>query len=357
MIGEYTERIRRNLFWGAFLPTNLRVGFEFAAILMILGGLVYGLSVDRTATPQILMLMALVARLFPRLLQWQQLQNTLNLTAPAYDMLVEAHREFESRRESLRFGGHVPGVDRSSLDISVRNLSVCYGAKTILDDISLDIPAGHVFGLVGASGAGKSTLIDAILGLVPPSAGEIVVGEVALWDANLALWRRKIGYVAQETFLFHDTIANNIRWSMPDAPMPAVEEAAKAAGLHDFVKSLPAGYDTIVGDRGARISGGQRQRISIAHALIRKPALLVLDEATSALDSLSEKEIMTVINGLRGRMTVLIVAHRLSIVREADQICVLDHGKVAEQGSWAELSRRKALFHRLIKAQVISDEP
>ncbi len=355
IISDHVDKIRNNLTWGAFLPTNIRVGFEFAAILMILGALVYGLSVDRAATPQILMLMALVARLIPRLMQLQQLQNTLNLSMPAYKILTEARTRFGEHREARRSGAMASLDSTGPFAIEGKGIAMRYGDQTVLKKVSFSIPAGHVVGFVGPSGAGKSTLIDVIMGLVLPSEGEINIGTVPLRDINLVAWRRKIGYVSQDTFLFHDTIANNIRWSVPDAPMTAVRAAAEAAGFNSFVEGLQSGYDTIVGDRGAKLSGGQRQRISVARALIRQPALLVLDEATSALDSLSEQEVMGAINKLRGRMTIVIVAHRLATVLGADLIYVLDDGKIVEQGSWDALSKRRALFHRLMQAQAITE--
>jgi ABC-type multidrug transport system fused ATPase/permease subunit len=240
-------------------------------------------------------------------------------------------------------------------DITAENLVVCHGETPVLNGVSFVIPAGRVIGFVGPSGAGKSTLVDSLLGLIVPSEGKIAVGDVSLGDVDLHGWRRRIGYVSQDTFLFHDTIANNIRWSVPDAPMQTVATAARAAGLEGFVASLDLGFDTIVGDRGVKLSGGQRQRISLARALMRDPSLLILDEATSALDSLSEQEVMSVINALRGTCTVVIVAHRLAAVRDADLIYVLDHGAIIEHGTWRSLTQRKALFHRLLQAQAVGD--
>ena len=288
-------------------------------------------------------------------MQLQQHQNVLNMTMPSYNMIFEAKERFGEHRESLRSGEKSDFQIREAIDIEVRNVAKRYGDNQVLHDVSLSIPAGQIVGLVGPSGAGKSTLVDMIIGLVSPSEGDIVVGGVPLRDINLAAWRQKVGYVPQDTFLFHDTILNNIRWSMPDAPVSAAKAAAEAAGLNTFIESLPSGYDTIVGDRGAKLSGGQRQRMSIARALLRQPVLLILDEATSALDSLSEQEIMNVIHRLCGKMTILIVAHRLATVKEADLICVFDHGHLVEQGTWSGLIKRKALFHRLMQAQTITE--
>jgi ATP-binding cassette subfamily C protein len=354
LVAESVERVRHNLTWSAFLPTMIRSGFEFAGVLMILSVLVFGLKVEQVSAAQLLVLIALVARLFPRVMQLQIFYNTVNLAAPAFTVVEGTHRRFAERAEMLR-GGALANISNIHFaDIVGRGVVVRYGQQAVLNGISFTIPAGRVVGFVGPSGAGKSTLLDVVMGLVEPSSGDVSIGPYSLRDIDLAAWRHKIGYVSQDTFLFHDTIANNIRWSTRDATPDAVMKAARAAGLESFVAGLPAGYDTIVGDRGVKLSGGQRQRISIARALIRNPALLILDEATSALDSLSEQEIMNVVNQLTGNMTIVIVAHRLATVREADLIYVLEHGKIVEQGSWAELSNQQALFQRLMQAQVVS---
>jgi ATP-binding cassette subfamily C protein len=357
LVSEQIDRQRTNLTWSAFLPTTIRSGFEFAGILTILGVVFYSLKVDQINAAQLLVIIALVARLFPRLMHIQQFHSTINLCAPAYVLLRSVHDNFSANREVNRQRAARSTGARARLPaaISARNVTVRYGEKSILCDVSFTIAPGQVIGIVGRSGAGKSTLIDTILGLVEPSEGELAVDDVILREADLAAWRSRIGYVSQETFLFHDTIANNIRWSVSDASMDSVRTAAKAAGLDGFVCSLPQGYDTIVGDRGAKLSGGQRQRVSLARALVRQPTVLVLDEPTSALDSVSEKEIMSVINSLRGQITIIIVAHRLSTVRDADFIYVLEHGRIVEQGSWAALNGRKAVFHNLLQSQMVSE--
>ena len=355
LVAEQLDRLRRNLTWSAFLPTTIRSGFEFAGIIIILGALVYGLKIEQLSPAQLLVVMGLVARLFPRLTQLQSFQSMLLLVAPAYLVLERAHARFAAHRE--RRSGVVTNVDELlPSDIGAQDLVVRYGDKIVLEDVSFVLPAGRIVAFVGPSGAGKSTLIDVIMGLVEPSDGQIMIGNVRLSDINLAAWRKRIGYVSQDTFLFHDTIANNIRWSAPEASMEAVRAAAKAAGLDAFISGLALGFDTMVGDRGAKLSGGQRQRISIARALVRQPALLVLDEATSALNSLSEEDVMSVINDLYGKMTIIIVAHRLATVRNAEIIYVLDQGRIVERGSWSSLCRDEALFHRLMKAQTVTEQ-
>lgn len=354
LVAVQVDRVRHNLVWSQFLPTTIRSGFEFAGILMIIGAMVYGLKVEQVSAAQLLVLIALVARLLPRLIQLQQFQSTLNLTAPGYTIAQAAHALFGEHRESSPESKGVDPATIAPADVSARDLTVRYGEVTVLDRLNFSIPPGATVGFVGPSGAGKSTLVDVILGLLEPTTGQVFVGDVPLDKVDRTGWRERIGYVAQDTFLFHDTIANNIRWNTPDASMEEVLAAGRAASLDKFIDGLPLGYETIVGDRGAKLSGGQRQRISIARALIRRPSLLLLDEATSALDSLSEREIMDVIHGLKRKMTVVIVAHRLATVREADIIYVFDQGRIVEQGSWETLSSDNALFYRLMQAQTVT---
>ncbi len=356
-VAEQIERLRRNLTWSAFLPSTTRSFFEFFAIVMILSAVLYGLKVQHIAAAELLVIVALIGRLLPRLAQIQQFNSMVILSAPAYPLLRDIHNGFAAHREIGRARPAAPRRLDLALPVSIsaRDLVVRYGDSTVLDGVSFTIPGGQVAGFVGRSGAGKSTLVDAIIGLVQPREGELSIGGVPLRAIDLAAWRERIGYVSQDTFLFHDTIANNIRWSTPGASMEAVEAAARQAGLAPFIAGLPQRYETIVGDRGVKLSGGQRQRISLARALIRAPALLVLDEPTSALDSISEQEVMNVINTLRGKITIIIVAHRLSTLRDSDLIYVMDHGRIVEQGSWSGLSERKAAFHRLLQSQTLGD--
>src|SRR5258706_5319099 len=213
------------------------------------------------------------------------------------------------------------------------------------------LAANKTSAIVGESGCGKSTLLDLIVGLFSPEAGTVSVDSRPLHEADLNRWRGQIGYVSQDTMLFNDTVSQNIRCANPNATETDIVKSAQMAQAHDFIQRLPSGYQTIIGNRGVRLSGGERQRIALARALVRQPRLLILDEATSALDSISETLIQEAIEKLRNQLTIIVVTHRLSTIRTADLIHVLDHGRVVEKGSWDELERSGGPFRRIWETQ------
>jgi ATP-binding cassette subfamily C protein len=201
---------------------------------------------------------------------------------------------------------------------------------------------GSTIALAGPSGAGKTTVCDLMAGLILPTAGQVTVNGRPLTRERLLAWRRSVGLVPQDPFLFHETIEVNLRWARPEATAPQLWGALRLANAAEFVRGLPEGLETVVGDRGTRLSGGERQRLALARALLREPELLLLDEATSSLDTENELAIRTALSSLRGHTTILLIAHRLSTVREADQIVVLDAGRVVESGTWDELAHLQA---------------
>ncbi len=205
--------------------------------------------------------------------------------------------------------------------------------RPTLEDISLEIPALGITAVVGPSGAGKSTLADLLLGLLEPDQGRIRVDGAPLTAHSRRRWRQSVGYVPQDGFLFHDTIRANLTLVAPDASEPALWQALEQAAAADFVRALPLGLDTVVGDRGGRLSGGERQRLALARALVRRPVLLILDEATSALDAESERQVLATLDHLRRTMAVVVVAHRPSTVRGADTIILLEAGRVVATGA------------------------
>ncbi|HEX6622454.1 MAG TPA: ABC transporter ATP-binding protein [Pyrinomonadaceae bacterium] len=245
---------------------------------------------------------------------------------------------------------------RDAIELKHVAFSYSADARRVLRDVSMRIPAGRMVALVGESGGGKTTLTKLIPRFHDPSEGAVTWDGVSLRDATVASLRRNIALVTQETILFNDTVRYNISYSRPDSTDAEIEEAARVAFAHDFIKELPDGYDTVVGERGIFLSGGQRQRLAIARAVLSDASVLVLDEATSALDAESERLVQKALANLtRGRTTV-VIAHRLSTVRRADQIVVMERGQIIETGKHAELLARDGHYRHLYELQFADEE-
>lgn len=235
----------------------------------------------------------------------------------------------------------------------IRFEHVCfsYANAQILKDVSLDVEYGQMLAIVGPSGSGKSTLVDLIPRFYDPQSGSVFIDAVDVRQFSFKSLRQQIGIVNQETMLFNDTIRANIAYGRPGASLVQIEEAAKKAHAHDFILNCPQGYDTVIGDRGVMISGGERQRIAIARALLKDAPILILDEATSQLDSTSERIVQEALDLLISGRTVFVIAHRLSTVRNANKIVVLDKGRIVEQGTHNQLLANNGLYKRLYEAQ------
>lgn len=241
----------------------------------------------------------------------------------------------------------------SDASIQLENITFCYESANnpILQDFNLSIPFFHTIALVGGSGAGKSTIIDIVMGLLIPSLGHLRYGKVIIDQSNVAEYRQKIGYVPQQIYLIDDTIEANIAFGISSDKIDKkqIEHVIRVVQLTDFVNDQPSGVRTIVGERGVKLSGGQRQRIGIARALYRNPEILILDEATSSLDGYTEVEVNKAIKNLYGKLTIIIVAHRLTTIEHADIIYVIEKGRIVDRGNFLELSENSAAFRKMAK--------
>ena len=231
--------------------------------------------------------------------------------------------------------------------VAFEDVDFAYDGEPVLHGIRLEVPAGRRVALVGPSGSGKTTLVSLLPRFFDPSRGRITLNGRDVREFTLRSLRAQMGLVTQETVLFNDSVAANIAYGCPDTPRVAIEDAARRAQADGFIRELPEGYDTVIGERGVRLSGGQRQRLAIARAILRNPPILILDEATSALDTESERLVQAALDDLMTGRTVFVIAHRLSTITGADRILVMDRGVVAEEGTHAELLARGGIYRRL----------
>lgn len=336
------------------LQGSLEFGWTVLLALIVFGAVKI---VGVTAAP-LLVVLFICARLMPRMVSMNRQLQGLAFVLPVVDVVSEMERECLDAAEPSS-SGSVRLDLRSGVRFDKVTFAYLRRSKSpAVMDLDLEIRSGLTTAIVGSSGAGKSTLADLLIGLLSPTAGRVLVDERVLTASQLSGWRESISYVPQDTFLFHDTVRENLSWAKPDASDEALWQALRLAAADEFVAAMPQGLDTVVGERGVLVSGGERQRLSLARALLRQPRVLVLDEATSSLDSETERRIQRAIEGLHQKMTIVIVTHRLSMISGADVIYVLDQGRIVESGGWDELlASRSGRFRELCRAQGIYERP
>ena len=326
-----------------------------------LGGLAVAVVGARLAAEHHLLPTTLPLLILISLSSFLPISEIANVSRQLADTIASTRRLYAVHREAPAVvdGPLCPPEPKGGSAIRFEGASFTYpGARrSALSKVSLDIPAGATLALVGPSGAGKTTIASLLLRFWDPTAGRILIDGVDLRDFELDHLRRRISLVSQDTYLFNDTLRANVALARPEADEAAIREALDQAALADFVDSLPEGLDTQVGERGVQLSGGQRQRVAIARAFLKNAPTLVLDEATSHLDAVSEALVRTALDALMRDRTTIVIAHRLSTVRNADLLAVLDHGRLVETGSHAELVARNGLYARLIRHQIEGARP
>jgi len=302
----------------------------------------------------LLVILLIFQRTMPRVKEFQIYWNEFLLNLPGFEAVKKFLSEIRENREvenknPLTFNGFE--------SIELRDVSFSYsGREGVLNHLQFILKKGECLGIAGTSGGGKTTLVDTIIGLITPSTGEVLLNQKNIGQFSLEQWRQKIGYVAQEPLLINGTLKENLLYFAEDREnIKLLEQVCEDVGLTDFIQNLPKGYQTIIGDRGTQLSGGQRQRIAIVRALLMKPEILILDEASSSLDNESEKLIQKSIELLKGKISIITIAHRLSTLQFCDRIIVLEKGSVVQEGPWVEISQNTGRFKDLLLAQSQSE--
>lgn len=358
-IGRFTQANRRvletndriNVTWSYFGP--LVALFSEMGLLVIWGSGVWLVFQDAVTVGTLTAFLAYIARFYGKVEAMVRMVPATQRAAASAQRICD----ILDRQPSVPEPATPRSLDQPKGRIDLRGVRFRYGSREVLHGIDLSINPGEMIGLVGTSGAGKSTLANLICRFHDPSGGSIAIDDIDLRDLSIASYRRHLGCVLQEPFLFFGTIAENIAYGRPDATPADIVAAARAAGAHDFILQLPHAYDSRVGERGGRLSGGERQRISIARALLVDPAILILDEATSSVDAETEAVIQKAIDQLVTGRTTIAIAHRLTTLRRADRLVVLDGGRIAEIGTHDELLAAGGGYARLYRTQMTETRP
>lgn len=324
---------------------NAKIIFGLGSAVILASFLFTGVEFLQLSATSILLLVFLFSRLSPKVSMLQQdflrLLNTLPALKSYHRLLSDAQAHNEKQTNTLPLSVPVDLIALSNVNFTYQQSTTQECVNEVkpntLTDIQLNIPIGQSIAIVGPSGAGKSTIADLLMGLIYPTRGSVCLDGKALNKQQLIQWRKQIAYVSQDPHFLNDSIRNNLLWCKPAATEQELTNALQRASALDFVMALPQGMDTIIGDRGNCLSGGERQRVAIARALLFEPTLLILDEATSGLDDKTQKNIMAQLMLLKGKVTLVMITHRLSILQAFDQIYMMDSGTIKSGGSWSEM--------------------
>ncbi|KMK75022.1 ABC transporter ATP-binding protein [Alkalihalobacillus pseudalcaliphilus] len=326
--------------------------YKVASALFTAVFIYLAISLFQAQLAQLMLIIVIFSRLWPSVMNIQSSVEQILTTLPAFKAVNNMQSECKRDKEFSELAATTPLELNDGIEC--REVYFGYDEKQYaLKNINVKIKANQMTAVVGRSGAGKSTLIDIVIGLHKPQKGSVIIDGIIRTDEMLYSMRKAISYVPQEPFLFNASIKDNLQLVLTDANEEEMWEALHFSSAEDFVRKLPDGLDTIIGDRGIKLSGGERQRIVLARAILKKPSILILDEATSSLDTENEANIQAAIERLKGRMTIIVIAHRLSTIRNADQVIVLDEGQVVQNGRFGTLSQeKKSTFQLLLQNQL-----
>ncbi len=326
---QYSEDVEKRKIDYARLSSRTSLVFSIGTVVLLSLYVYLAIEVVGLPATTLLVLIYIFSRLLPRVSTLQTAYQSILQSLPAFTSVNDLQNQCNLYREQIiRNPGDIAKIGGT---IQIQNITFSYGQKPLFENFSLIIQTNSIVCFTGKSGSGKTTLADIILGLLKPSSGQILIDGKVLNEEILFGWRKSIGYVTQESFLFNDTIRNNLLWTNQNATEAEIREALVQSSADEMVEKFELGLETMVGDRGAKLSGGERQRLALARALVRKPTMLILDEATNALDPVNEGKIIEALERLKGKTTILIITHKPEMLSLADRIFSVEKGKIYQQ--------------------------
>lgn len=353
---KLNEKVEKNVINTVDIKTRSNFIYKVVSAFLIGIFIFISIKIFKGQSASLFLILIIFSRIWPRITGIQSSLEQLGSVLPSFKKLLALQKQcFEDQELNERMMHNIkPILIKKGLECNDVYFKYNREVETYaLKNVNLKFPTNQMTAIVGPSGAGKSTLIDLLMGLNQPETGEVLIDGNKLSSENLLSLRRSISYVPQDPFLFNTSLRENLLIINKNANEEQIWDALEFAAAADFVRKLPNGLDTLIGDRGIKLSGGERQRLVLARAILRKPSILILDEATSALDTENEFKIQEALERLKGTMTIIVIAHRLSTIRNADQVVVLDQGEIIQQGQFNQLaSENRGMFSRLLKKQL-----